>query len=67
VRFDAAAGWLVVPRGEVTIAANVGARQRVPLYGRPRRQLLLASEPDIRPPEGDALELPGDSVALLGG
>jgi hypothetical protein len=39
----------------------------VPLCGRPRRQLLLASEPDIRPPEGDALELPGDSVALLGG
>ncbi|HEY7512559.1 MAG TPA: malto-oligosyltrehalose trehalohydrolase [Vicinamibacteria bacterium] len=67
VRFDAAAGWLVVSRGEVTIAANVGARQRVPLCGRPRRQLLLASEPDIRPPEGDALELPADSVALLGG
>ena len=66
VRYDAGAGWLLVSRGEVTLVANLGGRQRVPLRGRGERPLLLGSEPDIRAPEGDAVELPADSVALLG-
>jgi maltooligosyltrehalose trehalohydrolase len=65
VRHDEARGWLVLRRGEVTIAANLGQRQRVPVPDLTARRVLLASEPDIAPPQGDALELPPDSVAFL--
>ena len=66
VRCDERAGWLVAARGEVTIAANLGPRQRVPLCGGAHGRVLLASEADVRPPEGEGIELPADSVALLG-
>jgi maltooligosyltrehalose trehalohydrolase len=66
VRFDEGAGWLVVARGDVTIAANLGPGQRVPLCGRPHRRVLMASAADIRAPQGEGIDLPPDSVALLG-
>ena len=66
VRCDEGGGWLAVTRGDFVLVANLGQRQRVPLAGAASRRLLLASEPEIVPPEEDALELPADSVAILG-
>jgi maltooligosyltrehalose trehalohydrolase len=53
--------WLVVLRGRVTIACNLGAGDvRLPAAGR----LLVASEASVSVDEGSVL-LPPDSVALL--
>ncbi len=53
--------WLVVLRGGVTIACNLGAGGvRLPAWGR----LLAASDADVSVEEGGVL-LPADSVALL--
>ncbi|HEX6128197.1 MAG TPA: malto-oligosyltrehalose trehalohydrolase [Candidatus Limnocylindria bacterium] len=60
---DAAAGWLVVDRGEVRVACNLAATA-VQLDGG-GRELLLASESDVALERGE-LRLPADSVAILG-
>ena len=49
--------WIVVYRGALRIAANVGAEP----IRLPEGELLLASEPDVRP----GGELPGESLAVL--
>jgi maltooligosyltrehalose trehalohydrolase len=66
VRYDEAARWLVVTRGDVCLAANLGPPQQVPLGAGAGRRLLLASEAAIRPPEDGVLALPADSAAILG-
>jgi maltooligosyltrehalose trehalohydrolase len=63
VRFDEAARWLVVRRGPIAAACNLGARaQRVSVGGSGR--VLLASSPGVSA-AGDGVELPPDSVAVL--
>jgi len=60
---DPAAGWLVVRRGPVTVAANLGTAS----WTRPAAssaQLLAASDPGVRR-AGDGLILPPDTAAIL--
>ncbi|MBA2751621.1 MAG: malto-oligosyltrehalose trehalohydrolase [Actinobacteria bacterium] len=53
--------WLVVERGRVIIACNLGAREiRLPLTGR----LLAASDPEVTV-DGATVWLPPDSMGLL--
>jgi maltooligosyltrehalose trehalohydrolase len=65
VRADEAAGWLVLERGAVTLACNLGAPQRVPIGRAPGLSVLAASEPGVAVGEG-WIDLPGDAVAVLG-
>jgi maltooligosyltrehalose trehalohydrolase len=66
VRFDETTRWLVVTRGSVIVACNLAdAAQRVPAAIGRDAQILLASEQDVRLVE-DQVELPRDSVALIG-
>jgi maltooligosyltrehalose trehalohydrolase len=61
VRFDEEAGWLVMERGAVAVAANLAKEPRhVPGAG---GEVLLASDPSIR--SGAELALPSESVALV--
>jgi maltooligosyltrehalose trehalohydrolase len=61
-RFDESAGWLALERGPVTVAVNLAPRaQAIPATG----DVLLASEPYTRP-DGDKVELPPESVAIIG-
>jgi maltooligosyltrehalose trehalohydrolase len=65
VGFDEEERWLVVERDPVIVVCNLSEReQRVPLPERRAGELLLASGP---PPKvgADAVELPGESVAIL--
>jgi maltooligosyltrehalose trehalohydrolase len=66
VRFDERARWLVMKRGEMAVACNLGgAAQRVDsdLGGEPH--ILVASEKQVRLLD-NRLELPPDSVAVIG-
>ena len=64
VRFDEAARWLVMERGPITVACNLGDRlTRVPLEGDARR-VRLASDPRTTLAKG-AVELPPESVGVL--
>jgi maltooligosyltrehalose trehalohydrolase len=66
VRFDEDARWLVLTRSEVAVACNVGNQmQRVAIGCGEKPQILLASEQQIRL-SGGRLELPPDSVAVVG-
>jgi maltooligosyltrehalose trehalohydrolase len=59
--FDEAGRWLVVHRGPVSVATNVGAGEvRLPVEG----ALGLASEPGVAT-NGELVTLPPDSVAVL--
>jgi maltooligosyltrehalose trehalohydrolase len=61
VEWDDAAGWLVVRRGDVVVACNLGAEpQAVPVDG----EVLLASADGVRLADG-ALTLPPDTVAVV--
>jgi maltooligosyltrehalose trehalohydrolase len=64
---DEAAGWILIERGAVTIACNLGD-DRQPLRlspDRPRpRRVLLASRADITLKD-EVLELPPDAAAIL--
>ncbi|HTV98888.1 MAG TPA: malto-oligosyltrehalose trehalohydrolase [Streptosporangiaceae bacterium] len=62
---DPAAGWLVVRRGPVAIAANLGAGAWTFPAG-PGAEILAASDPGIRQPNG-GLVLPPDTVAIVSG
>jgi maltooligosyltrehalose trehalohydrolase len=65
VRFDEERRWMVIERGGIRVAFNLGERtQRVPLPGSFERTLLLASNPQVELVQ-DAIELPPDSVAIL--
>jgi maltooligosyltrehalose trehalohydrolase len=63
--YDQDAGWLIVRRGPVTVAANLGTGTRTFPAG-PAAALLAASDPRVgRSPHGVAL--PPDTVAILTG
>jgi maltooligosyltrehalose trehalohydrolase len=66
VDFDEAGRWLAMSRGCITLVLNLASETRqVPLAaGRPRH-LLLASSADVTV-AADAIDLPSDSVAVLG-
>jgi len=67
VAFDEDARWLVLERGAIRVVCNVGsASQRVPCAGSRAHRLLLASDPAVTVTRG-AVDLPPDSVAILGG
>jgi maltooligosyltrehalose trehalohydrolase len=64
-RCDAATGCVVVERGEVTIAVNLGtSRLELPVEGRPDRVLLASDESATT--SGGVVSLPPDSVVVLG-
>lgn len=65
-RFDEEACWLVVERGPIAVACNLADKaQRVAISEGCGRELLLSSDAGIRiVPNG--LELPPESVAILG-
>ncbi|HVX11121.1 MAG TPA: malto-oligosyltrehalose trehalohydrolase [Pirellulales bacterium] len=66
VEFDEQARWLVVERGDITVVCNLGERrQLVPLAEHRPRSLRLASEPDTEVRDA-GVDLPPDSVAILG-
>ncbi|HET6884516.1 MAG TPA: malto-oligosyltrehalose trehalohydrolase [Pirellulales bacterium] len=66
VEFDEEARWLVVERGGITIVCNLGVkRQLVPVGDDRPHTLRLASEPNVEIRE-NGVELPPDSVAILG-
>ncbi|HEV3339425.1 MAG TPA: malto-oligosyltrehalose trehalohydrolase [Pirellulales bacterium] len=66
VSFDEQARWLVVERGEITLACNLAEdRQLVPVDSRRPKSIRLASVSQIAVRE-DAVELPPDSVVVLG-
>jgi maltooligosyltrehalose trehalohydrolase len=61
--YDQDAGWLVVRRGPVTVAVNLGERSWT-FPAVPVPELLAASDPGIEP-TGQGLVLPPDTVAIL--
>jgi maltooligosyltrehalose trehalohydrolase len=64
--FDEDAGWLVVERGPVTVAVNLAERdQAVPVTSEPAC-VLLASGSYTRLDGAGHVELPPESVAILG-
>jgi maltooligosyltrehalose trehalohydrolase len=66
VSFDETKKWCVVKRGAVVIACNLNQRkQRVPAKIDPESRLLLSSDDKVQIIQ-DAVELPPDSVAILG-
>jgi maltooligosyltrehalose trehalohydrolase len=65
VRYDEADRWLVLERGDVTVACNLAGRaQRVPLGRGAASEVLLASEGDVKAGAA-AVDLPSESVAVL--
>lgn len=61
-RHDDAARWLVVERGPVTVAANIGwAEARVEAVG----DLVLASDPAVEARHDGTVALPPDTVAVV--
>ncbi|MPZ76896.1 MAG: malto-oligosyltrehalose trehalohydrolase [Deltaproteobacteria bacterium] len=66
VSFDDKARWLVVTRGPVAVACNLAdSAQGVHAGIRANAQILLASDKEIRVMD-DRVELPPDTVAVLG-
>jgi maltooligosyltrehalose trehalohydrolase len=64
--FDEDAGWLVIERGPVTVVVNLPeVAQAVPVRDRPG-SVLLASDPYTRLDGAGHVELPPESVAILG-
>jgi maltooligosyltrehalose trehalohydrolase len=65
VHFDEGQRWMVIERGDIRVAFNIGeGTQRVPLPGSFERTLLLASTPKVELAQ-DAIELPPDAVAII--
>jgi maltooligosyltrehalose trehalohydrolase len=66
VRFDEAAGWLVVERGPLSVVCNFSqVAQSIPLLADRPAELQLAA-PCARAVRADAVELWGGGVAILG-
>ena len=66
VRVDEEARWLIMERGPVTVACNLSAAvQRIPLAKERPNHVILASDGPMQTIPG-AIELPRDSVVLLG-
>ena len=67
VAFDEAARWLVMTRGAVRVACNLGgARQRIPVAVAGASELVLCSDADVVV-EAEAVSLDGHAVAVLAG
>jgi maltooligosyltrehalose trehalohydrolase len=68
VSFDEQACWLVLKRGAITVATNVGPERRnVPLAGdadSARFDVLMSSPPDVAVRDG-SVALQPDSVVIL--
>ena len=65
VSFDEQAKWLVMARGAIAVACNLGERrQRAPVSTGNDARILLASEKEVQVAAG-TVELPPDSVAVL--
>jgi maltooligosyltrehalose trehalohydrolase len=63
---DEAAGWIMVERGAITVACNLGDQRRSLRLSPDRpRQVLLGSTPDIVLGD-EVIELPPDAAAILG-
>lgn len=62
VDFDEDSRWLVVQRGSLAVAVNLGEAKTVPLSG--ERHILMASAETIEMRNGQ-IHLPSDSVAIL--
>lgn len=66
VRYDEAACWLTVQRGDVCIMCNLTANaQAIPLPPRAGRSILLASAAGIEM-RGERVEVPRNSVVIFG-
>lgn len=66
VRYDEQAGWLVVERGQIRVAANLGRTDvKVELGVEAATVVLAASEPGIVV-DGASATLPSDSVVVCG-
>jgi maltooligosyltrehalose trehalohydrolase len=66
VSYDQQAQWLVMRREPVTLVTNFNREtQKVPVQGIESRRLLIASNEQVRMLAG-AVELPVDSVAIIG-
>jgi maltooligosyltrehalose trehalohydrolase len=62
--FDKNANWFVVKRGSIEIACNLAPdRQAVPVSAKPENLLVSEDGWQLRP---GLIELPGDSVAIIG-
>jgi maltooligosyltrehalose trehalohydrolase len=64
VRFSEEAGWLLVERGRVAVAVNIGTEAQAVKVASASR-ILASSVDDVRL-EGGTATLPADSVAVLG-
>ena len=61
----ACADWLVLERGPIAVACNIGGERRhVPIGQTRSAAVLLASAPEVRTVD-DGVELPPDTVAVL--
>ncbi len=60
---DAGAGWLVVRRGPVTVAANLGSGSWT-FPAKPSAELLTASDPSVKL-AADGMVLPPDSAVIM--
>jgi maltooligosyltrehalose trehalohydrolase len=66
VRYDEQAGWLVVARGELRIAANLGeAETKIDLGDDAGTEVLAASDPRVVV-DGPCVTLPPDTVVVCG-
>ncbi|MBA2436847.1 MAG: malto-oligosyltrehalose trehalohydrolase [Acidimicrobiia bacterium] len=66
VRYDEQAGWLVIERGELRVAANLGRTEaKIDLGGAGDTHVLAASDPRVVV-EGLSATLPPDTVVICG-
>jgi maltooligosyltrehalose trehalohydrolase len=66
VDYDEHQRWLVMSRGSITMAINLGEREcRLPIPDSESRRLLMVSDEKIVL-DAEAVELPSDSVAIIG-
>jgi maltooligosyltrehalose trehalohydrolase len=66
VRFDENARWIMVRRGEIVLAANLGTSAcELPLPDGDSWEILLASEPRVRIETNRVVLMP-DSIAIVG-
>ena len=65
VRVDDAAGWLVLERGDLVVACNLGAETCRIAIAPATGRLLAASVPDVTVADG-SVAVPRDAVAVLG-
>ena len=66
VRYDQDDGWLIVVRGAIGVLCNLsGHPRRLPLYPAQPPELLASSGPGVRV-DGEHVELPPESVAVIG-